>query len=245
MIFWNCNHCVIDLPRKEKQKKKSWKDKQRERQTKQQRVQEAYETQKERGTQNKPRKYPKGKIVFGICLIGLIFVAYVAWQSSSKPPPSTDGNTNNQPLTGFVPNFALTDINGAPFSLSQQAGKVIVIHFMAVSCGGGIVTTNENQLRTLKSVCSTYCGQGSVAVVTVAATTCAVSCLETIRSEYAVTWTLGNDMDDGKADIVNAYSLYSIADGAIVLIDKNLNIVKVYTGETSFAVLSSRISQLL
>jgi hypothetical protein len=56
---------------------------------------------------------------------------------------------------------------------------------------------------------------------------------------------LGNDYDDGKADIVNAYSSYSIADGAIVLIDKNLNIVKVYTGETSFAVLSSRISQLL
>jgi cytochrome oxidase Cu insertion factor (SCO1/SenC/PrrC family) len=241
MIFWNCNHCVIDLPKKEKQKKKNWREKQRERQ----RAQEAYETHRAREAQKKPRKYPKGKIVFGICLIGLIFVAYVAWQSSSKPPSSTDGSINNQPLTGFAPNFALTDINGAPFSLSQQAGKVIVIHFMAVSCGGGIVQTNENQLRTLKSVCSTYCGQKSVAVVTVAATTCAVSCLETIRSDYAVTWTLGNDYDDGKADIVNAYSSYSIADGAIVLIDRNFKIAKVYTEETTFETLSSRISQLL
>lgn len=244
MIFWNCNHRVIDLPRKEEQKKKSWKKKQRERQIKQQRAQEAYETQRG-STQNKPRKYPKGKIVFGICLIGLIFVAYVAWQSSSKPPSSTDGTTNNPPLTGSAPDFSLTDINGALFSLSQQAGKVIAIHFMAVSCGGGIVQTNENQLRTLKSVCSTYCGKKPVAVVTVAATTCAVSCLETIRSDYAVTWTLGNDYDDGKWDIVNAYSSYSIADGAIVLIDRNFNIAEVYAEETTFETLSSRISQLL
>jgi peroxiredoxin len=245
MIFWNCNHCVIDLPRKEKRKKKIdrsiWREKQRERQ----RAQEAYETQRAREAQKKPRKYPKGKIVFGICLIGLIFVAYVAWQASSKPPSSNDGTTNNPPLTGSAPDFSLTDINGSPFSLSQQAGKVIAIHFMAVSCGGGIVQTNENQLRTLKSVCSTYCGKRQVSVVTVAATTCATSCLEKIRSDYAVTWTLGNDYDDGKADIINAYSSYSIADGAIVLIDRNFKIAQVYTEETSFGTLSSRISQLL
>jgi len=241
MIFWNYSHYVIDLPRKEKQKKKEGKEKQGERQ----RAQEAYETQRAREAQKKPRKYPKGKMVFGICLIGLIFVTYVAWQSSSKPPSSTDGTTNNPPLTGSAPDFSLTDINGAPFSLSQQAGKVIAIHFMAVSCGGGIVQTNENQLRTLKSVCHTYCGKEPVAVVTVAATTCATSCLEKIRSDYAVTWTLGNDYDDGKADIVNAYRSYSIADGAIVLIDRNFKIVEVYTEETSFETLSSRIGQLL
>jgi hypothetical protein len=240
MIFPNYNHHVRNLPKKEEQKKKNWREKQRERQ----RAQEAYETQRAREAQKKPRKYPKGKIVFGICLIGLIFVAYVAWQSSSKPPSSTDGTTNN-PLIGSAPNFSLTDINGAPFSLSQQAGKVIAIHFMAVSCGGGIVQTNENQLRTLKSVCFTYCGKKPVVVVTVAATTCAVSCLEKIRSDYAVTWTLGNDYDDGKADIVNAYSSYSIADGAIVLIDRNFKITKVYTEETTFETLSSRINQLL
>jgi peroxiredoxin len=245
MIVPNCNHHVRNLPGKEKQKKKNWKEKQRERQIKQQRAQEAYETQRERNIQNKPRKYSKGKIVFGICLMGLIFVAYVAWQSSSKPPSSTDGTTNNHPLTGSAPNFSLTDINGSPFSLSQQAGKVIAIHFMAVSCGGGIVQTNDNQLRTLKSVCSTYCGKQPVAVVTVAATTCATSYLEKIRSDYAVTWTLGNDYDDGKADIVNAYSSYSIADGAIVLIDRNSNIAQVYVEETTFETLSSRISQLL
>ena len=236
MIFPTYNHHVRNLSKKEKQKKKNWREKQRERQ----RAQEAYETQRARAAQKKPRKYPKGKMVFGICLIGLIFVAYVAWQSSSKPPSSNDGT-----LTGSAPNFALTDINGTPFSLSQQAGKVIAIHFMAVSCGGGIVQTNENQLRTLKSVCSTYCGKKPVVVVTVAATTCAVSCLETIRSDYAVTWTLGNDYDDGKADIVNAYSSYSIADGAIVLIDRNFEIAKVYTEETAFETLSSRINQLL
>jgi hypothetical protein len=240
MIFRNCNHRVIDLPRKGKQKKKIWKEQQqRERQIREQRAQERAHTQ------NKPRKYPKGKIVFGICLIGLIFVSYVALQSSSKPPSSTDGTTNNSPLTGSAPRFSLTDINGAGFSLSQHAGEVIAVHFMALSCGGGIARINENQLRTLKSVCSTYCGKKPVAVVTVAATTCAASSLETIRSDYAVTWTLGNDYDDGKADIVSAYSSYSIADGAIVLIDRNFNIAEVYAEETSFETLSSRINQLL
>jgi hypothetical protein len=230
---------VRPLPKKEKQKKRSWKERQREKQTRLQRSQEAYEIQRERGAQKKPQKYPKGKIVFGICLIGLIFTALVAWQYSSKQ------TTNNPPLTGSAPNFALTDINGAPFSLSQQAGKVVAIHFMAVSCGGGIVQTNENQLRSLKSVCSSYCGEKSVTIVTVAATTCAKSCLEKIRSDYGVTWTLGNDYDDGKGDIINAYSSYSIADGAIVLIDRNFNIAQVYAEETAFETLASRINQLL
>jgi len=230
---------VRPLPKKEKQKKRSWKEGQREKQTRLQRSQEAYEIQRGRGAQKKPQKYPKGKLVFGICLIGLIFTALVAWQYSSKQ------TTNNPPLTGSAPNFALTDINGAPFSLSQQAGKVVAIHFMAVSCGGGIVQTNENQLRSLKRVCSSYCGQKSITIVTVAATTCAKSCLEKIRSDYGVTWTLGNDYDDGKGDIINAYSSYSIADGAIVLIDRNFNIAQVYAEETAFETLASRINQLL
>jgi hypothetical protein len=236
---------VRPLPKKEKQKKKSWKERQREKQTRLQRSQEAYEIHRERDAQKKPQKYPKGKIAFGICLIGLIFTALVAWQYSSKPISPADGTTNNPPLTGSAPNFALTDINGDPFSLNQHAGKVIAIHFMVVSCGGGIIQTNENQLRSLKSVCSSYCGEKSVTIVTVAATTCAKSCLEKIRSDYGVTWTLGNDYDDGKGDIINAYSSYSIADGAIVLIDKNFRVANVYSQETTFETLASRISQLL
>lgn len=223
MVLSNHNHHVRNLPKKEEEKKKSWKERQRERQT----------------------KARARKIVFGICLIGLIFVAFAAWQFSSKPPSSTNGTTNNPTLTGSAPRFSLADINGAGFVLSQHAGDVIAVHFMAVSCGGGIVQTNENQLRTLKSVCSTYCGKKPIAIVTVAATTCAKSCLETICSNYAVTWTLGNDYDDGIGDIVSAYSSYSITDGAIVLIDRNFNIAEVYTGETTFETLSSRVSQLL
>ncbi len=210
-----------------------------------QRSQETYEIQRERDAKKKPQKYPKGKIVFGICLLGLIFTALVAWQYGSKPISPTDGTTNNPPPTGSAPNFALTDINGDSFSLYQHAGKVIAIHFMVVSCGGGIVQTNENQLRSLKSVCSSYCGEKSVTIVTVAATTCAKSCLEQIRSDYGVTWTLGNDYDDGKGDIINAYSSYSIADGAIVLIDKNFDVANVYSEEMTFETLSSQISQLL
>ena len=94
-------------------------------------------------------------------------------------------------------------------------------------------------------MCSNYCGEKSVTIVTVAATTCAKSCLETIRTDYGVTWTLGNDYDDGKGDIINAYSSYSIADGAIVLIDKDFRVANVYSQETTFETLAARINQLL
>jgi len=246
MIFPASNRHVMDLPKREKQEKKNWKEKQRERQTKQQRAQEAYELQRERDIQTRrTRKYPKGKLIFGVCLIGVVLVAYLAWQASSIGTINNPSITNNPTLGATAPGFSLTDINGSSFSLSQQTGKVTAVHFMAVSCGGGIVQTNENQLRTLKSVCSSYCGGNSVAVVTVAATTCSVSCLEQIRSDYNVTWTLGNDYDDGTADIVEAYSAYSIVDGAIVLIDRNSKIAEVYTKEISFTTLSPRINQLL
>ncbi len=73
------------MPKKEK--KKSWKEIQRERQIKQQRAQEAYQIQKEREAERKPRKWPKGKILAAVCLIVLIFGVYGAWQLSQSAAP--------------------------------------------------------------------------------------------------------------------------------------------------------------
>jgi parallel beta-helix repeat protein len=77
------------MPKKEK--KKSWKEIQRERQIKQQRVQEAYQIQKEREVERKPRKWPKGKIFAAVCLLVLILGVYGAWQliQSSAPIDAT------------------------------------------------------------------------------------------------------------------------------------------------------------
>jgi len=235
-----------NLPKKEKQKRKSWREKQRKRQLRQQRAQETYQIQRERETEKRPRKWPTGKIIFGFCLIALMFTAYGTWQYfEGQKPPAIGGTTNNPPPTGSAPDFSLRDINGNQFSLSQHNGKVIAIHFMAVGCGGQIYPINDYQLNQLKQVCAAYCSNKPFTVVTVAVATCANSQLSVIRANYGITWVLGNDYDDGKMDIVNAYTSYSINDGTIVLIDKTFNVVKAYIEKTSAEVLSSKISQLL
>jgi len=185
-------------------------------------------------------------MIFGFCLVVLVFTAYGTWQYfEGQKPPAIGGTTNNPPPTGSAPNFSLKDINGNQFSLSQHNGKVIAIHFMAVGCGGQIYPINDYQLNQLKQVCAAYCGNKPFTVVTVAVATCANSQLAVIRANYGITWVLGNDYDDGKMDIVNAYTSYSINDGTIVLIDKTFSIAKVYTETTSVETLSSKINQLL
>jgi parallel beta-helix repeat protein len=73
------------MPKKEK--KKSWKEIQRERQIKQQRGQEAYQIQREREAERKPRKWPKGKIFVAVCLLVLIFGVYGALQFTNPAAP--------------------------------------------------------------------------------------------------------------------------------------------------------------
>jgi parallel beta-helix repeat protein len=82
------------MPKKEK--KKSWKERRRERQIKQQRVQEAYRIQRESEIKRKPRKWPKGKILAAVCLLVLIFGAFGAWQYI-KPSGETSDGTETPP----------------------------------------------------------------------------------------------------------------------------------------------------
>lgn len=223
-------------------KKKSWKEKQRERQLRQQRAQDAYRVQKERETERKPRQWPKGKTLGALCLIILIFGAYGAWQYmqptiSEEPPPINPTNPSQTPYE-----FNLRDINGTQFSLSSFNGRVIVIHVMGVGCKGQIYPINENQLTQLKTVCSSFCGKEQVTLITIAVATCDNSNLEQIRATYGVTWPIGNDYDDGKMDIAQNYATQG--DGTIVLIDRTFHISDSYSTITASA-LSSRINQLL
>jgi hypothetical protein len=114
-------------------------------------------------------------------------------------------------------------------------------------CSGQIYPINDNQLQQLGTVCDKYCGKKPVTMVTVSVATCA-SCdtiLAQIRNYYNITWAIGNDYDDQKLDIINAYAKYSIQDGTIVLVDKKLNVAQVYTDAITAAALSSKIDQLL
>jgi len=181
-----------------------------------------------------------------VALIVLILTAYGVWQYyEGQKPPAIGGASGNLSPTGAAPDFSLRDINGNIVTLSQLKDKVIGIHFMAVGCGGQIYEVNQYQFAQLKSVCSSFCSDNSVAFLTVAVATCENSALDQIRSNYGVTWAFGNDYDDGVLDIVNAYVPYEIGDGSVVLIDKTFNIVQVYSGGVASGTLSSRINQLL
>jgi len=232
---------VRPLPKKEKQKKKSWKERQRERQVKWQRSQESYQIQREREAEKKPREWPKGKILGAFCLIALVFGAYGAWQftqPSTEPPRINPTNPLQTPYE-----FTMKDINGTQFSLNSFRGQVIVVHIMGVGCGGQINQINDNQLTHLRTVCSSFCGKAPVTLITVAVSTCG-TCepLLQLRDMYNISWLFGNDYDDGTADIAQKYA--SQGDGTIVLIDKTFHISDSYTTITA-SILSSKINQLL
>ncbi|MGB9683312.1 MAG: peroxiredoxin family protein [Candidatus Bathyarchaeales archaeon] len=231
---------------KKKKKQESWKEKQRKRLLKLQRAQEVYQIQRERETERKPRKWPKGKIIVAFSTIILIFGIYGYWQYyNSQLPPTIGGASNNSPTSEFAPTFSLKDINGTQFSLNQHAGKVILIHFMAVGCSGQIREINKHQLLQLGSLCNTYCGKKPAVIVTVAVATCPNSQLTNLRSNYNIKWFLGNDYDDQTLDIVNAYAGYSINDGTVILVGKNLRVAQVYRDELSLDTVKAKIDELL
>jgi hypothetical protein len=189
--------------------------------------------------EKKARKWPKGKIIAGILFAAILITAYGAWQYST-----IEGNSP-EPM-GPAPNFGLMDpFQRTYFTLKQFSGKAIALHFMVVCCHGLVSSIDDNQLRQLKLVCNSYCGNGQFVMITVLSSTCATSNLSQIRMNYSITWYMGNDYDDGVMDIFDAYAKYSVQDGTIILINKTLNITKVHSEATTASTLSSEIEQLL
>lgn len=176
-------------------------------------------------------------------MIAVLFVSYGAWQYSQppaiseEPPPINPTNPLQTPYE-----FTMRDVNGTQFSLSSFSGRVILIHVMGVGCHGQIYPINDNQLTHLKTVCSSFCANEPVTLITVAVATCPSSDLEQIRATYGVTWLFGNDYDDGRMDIAQKYATQG--DGTIVLIDTTFHISDSYSTITA-STLSPKINQLL
>ena len=232
------------MPKKET-KKKSWKERQQERQ----RAEEAerIRLEIERKYEKGHKGWPVGKVVGAIFLIALLLISYGIWQYMQPPQPSTEPPPiNPQPSkpsqTTLALDFALGDINGTQFSLSGSRGKVVILHIMGVGCHGQINPINDNQLTQLRTVCDSFCDEEPVTLMTVAVATCPSSDLAQIRAIYGVTWLFGNDYDDGKMDIAQKYATQG--DGTIVLIDKTFHISGSY-GSITASTLSSKINQLL
>ncbi|MCW4045872.1 MAG: hypothetical protein NWE94_10200 [Candidatus Bathyarchaeota archaeon] len=234
----------------EENKKKSWKEIQRERQMKQQHAREENKKQNEQKIKRK-QKPTKKTIIFAVCLATILITAsaYGVWQYyEGQKPPTIEGSGKVVPSANVnapAPDFSLTDINGTRVSLSQFKGKVIGIHFMAVGCHGQIYQINSYMLNQLYSLCNSYCGKDSIALFTVAVATCENSQLDQLRESYGVNWILGNDYEDGVLDVLSAFSSYDIYDGSVVLIDKAFNIAQIYTMGLSNETLTSIVSQML
>ena len=185
-------------------------------------------------------------IFSAIGLIALLLTSYGIWQYyDGQKPPTIGGGATSAPAssTASAPNFSLKDINGTQVSINQLKGKVIGIHFMAVGCHGQINPINEYQLAQLNIACNDSCGKDAT-FLTVAVATCESSDLGVLRSNYGVSWILGNDYADGALEIVNSYVPFEIEDGAVVLVDKNLNIAQIFNGGVSADTLVSKINQL-
>jgi hypothetical protein len=224
--------------------KKNWREQQRDRQVKQKQTDEENKKRREIEAKNKPRKLPKGKIIFGVCLIAIILASYATWQYvEGQKPPTIGGSTSGQQTTSVAPNFSLQDINGTKVSLNQFKDKVVGIHFMAVGCHGNIEAINSYELTQLSNACNSVC-KGNVTFLTVAVATCENSQLDVLRSNYGVTWVLGNDYADGALEIVNSYVPFGIGDGTIILLDKDHNIAEIYNQGVASNTLVSRINQL-
>jgi len=231
-----------------KEGKNNWKQRQRELQ-KNQNSQNMHQSLRQKEAEDRRRTLRSVKIIFSaICLITLLLTSYGIWQYYDGQKPPTIGGAATAPdisqSTASAPNFSLKDINGTQVSINQLKGKVIGIHFMAVGCHGQINPINEYQLAQLNSACSNLCGKENAIFLTVAVATCESSDLGVLRSNYGVSWILGNDYADGALEIVNSYVPFEIGDGAVVLVDKNLNIAQIFNGGVSADTLVSKINQL-
>jgi parallel beta-helix repeat protein len=99
-----------------KKKKKSWKERQRDRQLKEQNAQQSYQLKREKAKKNKPRKWPKGKIVVGIIILFIVLGSYLIIQNPDTPFTTiyirSDGSVdpNTAPIIEIAENnYALTD----------------------------------------------------------------------------------------------------------------------------------------
>jgi parallel beta-helix repeat protein len=123
-----------------KKKKKSLKERQRERQIKQQRTLEAYRIRREREALRKPRKWSKGKIFGIICLAILIFGAYGVWQFT-RPSTVSEGSTPYVPTSKTF--YIRADGSVDPFTISiRRVGEAYYIFTGNVS--GSIMVERDN-----------------------------------------------------------------------------------------------------
>ncbi|MCX6659193.1 MAG: TlpA disulfide reductase family protein [Candidatus Bathyarchaeota archaeon] len=130
--------------------------------------------------------------------------------------------------------FALTDIHGEEFQLSDHLGKVVLINFFATYCG-----SCRQEMLELKSVWQRFSSDRFVAVsVSVDMYQDTENVLLDFAKEYEMNWTVVQD-------IVGISSQYSVgAIPTLVLVDPEGYVAYTHVGVTGESTLSQEIQGL-
>ena len=170
---------------------------------------------------------------------------------NEEPNVTTGTSVENEihPFTSGEPNsthpiFSLKDLEDLNYNLTDFQGNIVVLHFMAVGCGGQYREINDFQLKQLKLICESLCNVTHIKIFTILVSTCTNTDLQKIHDFYNVTWVFGNDYQDNKLDIIEAYSDYLLEDGSIVLLNTDLSVNEAIHGQVSAKSLEEKIAQI-
>lgn len=180
------------------------------------------------------RIIPKA-IKFAVIILIIAGVIYAA-VSAFLPPQN---NSSTYGLSGSAPLFTIDDINGTEISLSDFKGKIVVLYFI-----GSIY---EAEINEIDAIWASYRGENVVVIGVINPTcSCTVDLIYTVRRDRNFTWFLARD----DAYVTNSLYSKSITSHGepyfptVVLIDKNLDIARVY-GFVPASTLSSEIESLI
>lgn len=177
----------------------------------------------------KARRKTSWTEIIGFIAIGVFIVALI-WLVAS---PSQQTPVQTTTTHAFAPDFALTDVDGIPFRLADQRGKVVVFEFMRTTCSACV--SEEPYLRQLRS---RFGSDVVMVIVSVDPSGDTDTVLREHRNQNLMGWIAIGD----KADVYKLYAVQSTP--TIFIIDKNGYIRYHHVGLTESAVLISEVENL-
>jgi len=167
-------------------------------------------------------------------VIALVLVMFAVWYSSTgEKTPGTDDNNIGIELGQIAPDFAITDIDGNTFSLSDHRDHVVIMDLMATWCGPCIT-----EMSHLRQVYSNYSASG-VVIMSIDVDPSEMD--ETIRqfkTNYGDDWIFASGPNVGIT-----YEAISIP--KMYIINQQGRITYKSVGVTSASTLASEIDKLL
>jgi len=168
-----------------------------------------------------------GFLAMGIVVLGIIWLVVTQPQN----PPNSNQTTATLAL---APDFALTDVDGSTFRLSDQQGKVVVLEFMRTTCSACV-----SEAPTLADLRTKFLLDNVVMVtVTVDPAGDTDVVFRNFRNQNMMGWIAARDT-------ARVYQKYSVqATPTIFIIDKDGHIRYQHVGVTESSVLISEIGSL-